>query len=591
MSQQYVRNAFRDELGYDRRTGFDRTIARKLKEALLAIKLERKISKNQILERYLNTIYFGRSAYGAEAAARTYFGTKAENLTLLQSATLVGLIPRPVGTDPFEYPERALQERNRVLRRMAEAGFISDSTSRELQEKPLKVHNDKQTRRERNVTRGPAAYFVDYAKRTLQQKYGESQTFTGGLRVTTTIDMKMQRFAEKAVSTHLGDRGDPDAALVAIDNRTGEVRAMIGGKNFRKAKCNLATARGGGRNCGTGRQTGSSFKMFTLAAAVDKGISLRSVFSGPGRIVMKDNPECGEWSTRGVGNYADSGSGTMDLIGATAKSVNTIYAQLVAEVGPQRVVEMAKRLGIKSKLSAVCSITLGVHPVSPLEMTTSFATIASGGVRRDPTPLRRVETSEGEVLYRNTKDGKRVMKENDAWQVAKALRSVVTGGTGTAAALPNVEIIGKTGTSQNHANAYFCGSSRILTTCVWVGHSEGNIPMSGVTGGSYPARIFHSFMAPAHEGKSVPGFPEPTLTGKTVKGKNVSTGDSTAAPEPTQRKPKPKPKQTVQPSPKPEPEPEPEPTCGAPPNPPCPEPTTGTGSSGSGTSSTSDPGG
>jgi penicillin-binding protein 1A len=298
---------------------------------------------------------------------------------------------------------------------------------------------------------------------------------------------------------------------------------MIGGKNFRKVKCNLATADGTGQNCGTGRQTGSAFKMFTIAAAVANGVSLRSTFAGPGRVVLKGHPECSPWDTRGVSNYSDSGSGTMDLIGATARSVNTIFAQLVAEVGPQKVVDIAHKLGIESPLDPVCGITLGTEEVSPLEMTTSFATIAAGGVRHDATPIHEVKSSDGETLFQTSKKGERVLKPNQAWQVATALRAVVTGGTGTAANLPGVEVIGKTGTSEGHANAYFCGTTRILTTCVWVGYKKGNIPMTSVhgisvTGGSFPARIWRSFMEPIHAGRNVPGFPTAELTGKRVKG-------------------------------------------------------------------------
>ncbi|HEX9891364.1 MAG TPA: transglycosylase domain-containing protein, partial [Actinomycetota bacterium] len=410
ITQQYVRNAFPTEFGFlvdpeateakgDDGTGvggFEKSITRKLKEALLAIKIERTLSKNQILERYLNTIYFGRGAYGVEAAAKRYFAVSAKDLTVVQSATLAGLISSPEANNPIQFPEKAKEKRDRVLRLMAEMGFVSKARAAELMQEPVEVNQEEKTRRQKSVTTGTAAYFVDHASRYLQGEYGD-QTFIGGLRVTTSIDLKMQRLAEKAVTNHLGQKGDPDVALVAIDPRNGEIRAMIGGKDFRKAKCNLATARGGGDNCGTGRQTGSAFKMFTVAATVAKGISLRSTFSGPGRVVLRDNPECSEWSTRGVSNYSDSGAGTMDLIGATARSVNTIFAQLVAEVGAANVAKMAHKLGIESPLEdkngfVGCSITLGVHPVSPLEMTTSFATIASGGVRHDPTPVHEVTT-------------------------------------------------------------------------------------------------------------------------------------------------------------------------------------------------------
>jgi penicillin-binding protein 1A len=532
ITQQYVRNAFRSEFGYDPERGFERTLARKLKEALLAIKLERKYSKDEILERYLNTIYLGAGAYGVQAAAETYFGVPAEKLSLIQSATLAGLISSPEANQPRRYPEQAKAKRNHVLSRMAELGYISEATYRSLSTEPVETARRKKSR----VLSTPAAYFVDYTRQYLEKNYGYEETFAGGLRVRMTLDMTMQRAAERAITNHLGQPGDPDVALVALDPRTGEIKAMVGGKDFRKAKFNLATFRGG-----TGRQTGSAFKVFTLAAAVVKGISLRSRFAGPGKVIIDDD-RCGpEWDRWDPSNYSDSGSGTLDLFGATRSSVNTIFAQLVVEVGPERVVEIAHKMGIQSPLDPVCSITLGTEEVTPLEMTQAFATLATGGVRHYATPVRVVRTATGEVLERTTKKGTRVMDANDAWQVVAALEGVVCCGTGTAANI-GVPQFGKTGTAEQHADAYFCGGTRLMVTCVWVGHKKARIPMTNVhgisvTGGSFPARIWHDFMAPVHQGRFVPDFPSPDFTGEIVEGKGIEV---TPSPTPPKKKEKPK---------------------------------------------------
>lgn len=555
ITQQYVRNAFRSEFGYDPERGFERTLARKLKEGLLAIKLERKYSKDEILERYLNTIYLGAGAYGVQAAAESYFGVPAAKLSLLQSATLAGLISAPEANQPRRYPDQARSKRNHVLSRMAELGYISQGTYRSLQGQPVETVRRKKSR----VLSSPAAYFVDYTRQYLEKKYGYEETFAGGLRVRMSLDMKMQRAAERAITNHLGQPGDPDVALVAIDPRTGEIKAMVGGKDFRKAKFNLATFRGG-----TGRQTGSAFKVFTLAAAVEKGISLRSRFSGPGRVIIDDD-RCGpEWDRWDPSNYSDSGSGTLDLFGATQSSVNTIFAQLVVEVGPERVVDVAHKLGIESPLDPVCSITLGTEEVTPLEMTQAFASLATGGVRHNATPVKEVRTATGEILERATKKGKRVMDANDAWQVVAALEGVVCCGTGTAANI-GVPQFGKTGTAEQHADAYFCGGTRLMVACVWVGHKRARIPMTNVhgisvTGGSYPARIWHDFMLPVLQGRSVPDFPTPDFTGEMVEGKGIEV---TPSPTPVEKKQEQKKKKKLPLPPRP-----PSPTLPPPPPPP-----------------------
>ena len=550
ITQQYVKQTF---------VGDEQTLERKLREAALAWQLEDELSKGEILELYLNTVYFGKGAYGIQAAAKRFFGVPASRLRLSQAALLAGLIQNPDRYDPVDRPKDARARREIVLEKMLELGMIDRGQFAQASDRKLGLQFSERAQAY------PAPYFIDYLKRRLlrDQRLGKTgrkryrAVFEGGLRVYSTINLQMQRAAERAIRNHLPYTSDPYVSLVAIDPRNGEIKAMVGGRNFfaprrvdRYAKVNLATGEGG-----TGRQAGSSFKTFTLAAAVEKGISLRSVFAGPSRVLIKD-PRCngpdGPWQP---GNYSDSGFGTMDLVSATANSVNTIFAQLVAKVGPQNVVDVARRLGIASELEPVCAITLGTEEVTALEMAHAFSTLASGGVRMPLSSVRVIKTTDGRVVFRHRAKGKRVMDANDAWQVVYALQRVVTGGTGTAASF-GPPVFGKTGTTDDHTDAWFCGGTVVLVTCVQVGYPQGKIPMEGlhginVTGGSFPAMIWHDFMAAVLGGRNLGGFPTPALTGQVLN----------EAPEPPpQPSPSPKPKKKPKPSPSPQPEPEPEPS-------------------------------
>ena len=517
ITQQYVKNVY---------TGSERSFGRKIKEAIIAVKLEDKYSKNEILGKYLNTVYLGNGAYGVHAAAQTYWGKRAGHLTTLESATLAGLIPAPETYDPIENPKAAKARRNLVLDRMAEQGYISRAEAVELQAEPLKV-------RKTSPQSFQFAYFVSHVSKLLQQDFGTEQTFAGGLRVQTTLDSNYQRAAEAAVKKHLPETNDPSAALIAIDPRNGAIRALVGGKDFDKAKFNLATQ--------ARRQTGSAFKVFTLAAAMQQRISLKSVWKGPAEMTIP-NPECydaqkGEpWK---VSNYADASAGTMDLVGATAKSVNTIFAQLVVTVGPQNVADIAKRMGIETPLEPVCSITLGSQSVTPLEMTNGFATLAARGVRHPSYSIASVRSADGEVLHQAEPEGKRVLDQNDADLVNYALQSVSTQGTGTAANLDDRPEAIKTGTAQNYVDAYLCGHVPQLVTCVWVGYSKAEIPMKNVNGfatvfgGSIPAMIWHDFMTEALANVPPAQFPVPSFEGYD----RFPRG--TASPKPKEPKPKP----------------------------------------------------
>src|ERR671931_936970 len=329
ITQQYVKDVY---------TGDKRTVARKIREAIIAQKLSHIYTKSQILQRYLNEVYLGHGAYGVEAAAQRYFGIHASKLDLLQSATLAGIIAAPSEFDPITNREDAKGRRNYVLYRMAHLGMISKHKAHRLAHKPVATASQ-------TTPQVPGRYFLSYVKKALEHQFGTKRTFEGGLRVQTTLDVPLQRAARVAVNDHLQGKGDPSAAVVAIDPQTGQVLAMIGGRNQDKTKFNLATQ--------AHRQAGSAFKAFTLATALEQGYSLQSVWKGPPSLLISD-PRCftpdpqtnipGPWN---VSNYADESAGTMSLLDATANSVNTIYSQVALSLGPDKVAEMARRMGVR----------------------------------------------------------------------------------------------------------------------------------------------------------------------------------------------------------------------------------------------------
>jgi penicillin-binding protein 1A len=516
ITQQYVKNVF---------TGGERTVARKVKEAIIAVKLEKKYSKDQILEKYLNTIYFGHGAYGVEAASRYYFGKSAKDLDPLQSATLAGLIAAPSSYDPIDHPDQNQARRNIVLDDMAQQGYITQGDAASLKQEPVKVKKKHTT-----FETSKYAYFVSFVSDTLQERFSTFQTFSGGLRVTTTLDSAYQQAAEDAVAAHLPSAKDPSAALVAIDPATGEIRALVGGRDFTKVKFNNATQ--------GHRQAGSSFKPFTLATAIEQNISPFSTWNGPSQIIIDDpicqNPDGTPWEPH---NYGDESGGTMNLIQATAHSVNTIFAQLVVQVGPQNVADTAHKAGIASDLQPVCSITLGTQPVTPLEMADAYATFAARGVHHPPLSITEVKDAAGTVLDKADVESDRAMSANDADIVTSALQAVIAEGTGTAAQLGR-PAAGKTGTTQNNGDAWFCGYVPQLVTCVWVGYQKGSIPLENVEGvplvfgGSIPAEIWHDFMTTALANVPVKDFAKPDFKGFTTPTPSTSPSPS-ESPSPT----------------------------------------------------------
>ena len=500
ITQELVRNLY---IGNPQRT-----LSRKVKEACLATKYFEKKTRKQILADYLNEVFYGRHAYGAQAAARTYFSKPASRLTLVQAALLAGLPQAPTVYDPLRNPRAALARRNEVLHAMWKNHYISKSnlrsaTRRKLQLRPGHLYSE---------LHQPS--FFGWATQQLESG-GHRQVELGGLRVKTTLDTRLQGLALHAVSSVLQTPTDPAAAIVSIDPKTGAVKAMV---NYlpsgRKMQFNLATQ--------AHRSTGSAFKPITLATALSRGASLSSSFYGPPELLITD-PACatnnGPWD---VHNFADETAGTMSLLSATAYSVNTIFAQLISVVGVRNVQAMANHLGITERAGGpyfrqACAITLGSVGFTPLELTDAYATFASGGIQHDPQAFEFVRAPGGKVIDRLSTKGTRVLSANVAAQLTYALQGVVQHGTGTAAALGARPVAGKTGTAEDFKDAWFCGYVPQLATCVWVGYPKGEISLYNVegvgevAGGTLPAAIWHAYMSGAVGSLPVENFPTPDL--------------------------------------------------------------------------------
>ena len=492
------------------------TLSRKIHEACLAEKFFQRHTRKQILADYLNEVFYGSHAYGAEAAARTYFSEPASKLTLVQAALLAGLPQAPTVYDPITNPHAAKARRNEVLRAMWKNGYISAGKLRAAKRKGL------QLRPGHLYSQLHEPNFFGWATQQLAAlpHFGRRQVELGGLRVRTTLDPRLQGLALHAVSSVLHTSTDPAAAVVSIDPQNGDVKAMVDYlPSGRQMQFNFATQ--------AHRSTGSSFKPITLATALSENVSLYSTFYGPPELFITD-PACatnnGPWD---VHNYADEEAGTMNLLDATANSVNTIFAQLISKVGVRNVVATAHRLGITEPsglhslyFKPVCAITLGSVGFTPLEMTDVYATFAAGGVHHAPQAFQTVRAN-GKVIPLNSK-AQRVLTPNVAAQLTYALQGVVQHGTGTAASLGSRPVAGKTGTAEDFKDAWFCGYVPQLATCVWVGYPRGEIPLYGVegvgevAGGTLPAEIWRRFMEPAVSNLPVKDFPTPDLSGGTL---------------------------------------------------------------------------
>ncbi len=527
ITQQYVKNAF---------VGQERTLMRKIREAILASQLDRQVDKEEILFRYLSDIYLGEGIYGVGAAAESYFRKTVDQLTLSESALLAGLVPAPSRYEPRGNPVLAESKRRIVLDAMLGEGYITPAEhGRAMAERVWLVAQGPATGPATLVHPAPQQntrfpYFVDYVRRYLEAKYGNERVFRGGLDVVVTLDPALQAQAEAAVADTLQGTSAPlEMSLVAVEPPTGYVKALVGGRDFNASEVNLAlggcprqrndvkvdvaascwtepTVEGGG----LGRQPGSAFKPFVLAAALSRGFEPTKVYPAPSTFTI---PECRVTATNKctISNNEGGGGGEATIERATTRSINTVYAQLVRDVGCPETARMARDLGLTSAWYSpgfhTCSGTyaLGVIDVSPLDMASSFGVFAARGERAEPTPvLQVVERQIGggrRILEDNSEPARtRVLEEIVADAVNEVMRGTITGGTARAADIGR-PAAGKTGTAQNFTNAWFVGYTPTLSTSVWMGYSnDQKTPLRGIRGvdkvfgGTLPARTWQRFM-------------------------------------------------------------------------------------------------
>ena len=504
-----------------------RTLSRKIKEAVLADRLERKYSKNQILQDYLNTIYLGNSAYGVEAAANTYFGEHASQLTLPQAALLAGLIQDPSGYDPILAPAEARNRRSEVLSRMVHYRDITPAQAAAANKTPLPTSTVVPAQSTDSISN----YYVNEVKTellgsnsplggTYDQRW--QALFEGGLKIYTNLDPTLQAQAEQTVAadTPPNSRGFQEA-MVAIDPTTGQVRAMVGGAGTKVNNFNIVTQ-------GT-RQPGSGFKLFTLLTALSEGYSVYDSVQGHSPCAISF-PGDNDFVTHPAVN--DAQAGVLNLVKATADSVNCAYLRLAHQVGLSNIANMAKSLGISEQLDVVPSMVLGADAVHPIEMAAAYAAVADNGVYHAPIFINHIVDRTGSVIYTGTSPGRQVFSAQVAEEATVALQAVVQYGTATEAALYNRPVAGKTGTTTQSVDAWFNGFTPQLETTVWMGSLAGEVPMYGVIGvgevygGTVPAHTWHDFMAQALAGQPVLPFtpPNPRLLPPTKF--ITSTGDT-----------------------------------------------------------------
>jgi penicillin-binding protein 1A len=545
ITQQYVKNAFPG-------VGRDRTLFRKLKEAVIAVKLERKHNKDQILEYYLNTVYFGHGAYGIDAAARTYFSWPAnrttgrpakkvtvEDLKPAQSATLAALIRSPEFYGNEDHRVSLKARRNYILQAMVERGWLPAKEGAAAIKSKLGVN---WAPKRGGIANSRAPHFLEKVRQYLVDRYGAEAVNMGGFRVRTTLDLRMQAQAKQAVQSVVPQGGrNPRAALVAIDPNTGAVRAMYGGSDYAKRQWNYATD--------SIRQAGSTMKPFVLAQALADGISVQSAFDGPAELEVKG---------RKYRNYEDVNYGWMNLEEATRLSVNTVYVQLMDQLqnGPERVAELAKRHGLTAELNLgtrvkpgrsplekqsvmrpYLPLALGSGDVTTLQLASAFGTWANRGWHHAPHLVEKVVDSNDRVIEQHdygTK-GVQVIHENQADTINKVLRTAVERGTGTEARLFDRQVAGKTGTTSDYTDARFVGYTPDLVASVWLGFDNPKHKLYGVnglravSGGTLPAKIWHNFMIEATRGTPPEPFVEPQDFG-VVLNPTTTTPPTTVAP-------------------------------------------------------------
>lgn len=506
ITQQLAKNLF---------FSFKRSYIRKFQELLVSLQIESQYHKNEILEAYMNQIPFGVGTYGVEQAARFFFGKPASDLTLPESALLAGLPKSPTRYNPYLHYDRAKKRQWLVLSRMAAVGYITPSDADRAFAADLNLrafHGRTHT----------GSYFLDMVVKNLEERYGPQVVYHGGLKITTTLDPQLQSWALASLQNGLAALDQmlgiqetseddqkiaiarPQGALVSVETNSGAVKALVGGRNYFETEYNRALQ--------NNRLPGSGFKPFLYYTALEKlGLHPATVVvDRPVQILVVGAPD---WKPK---NFERSHEGPMVLKRALMKSVNTIAAQLVELTGPQAVIETAHRCGIESHLSPVYSLAMGTSGVSPLEMSASFATFATGGIRHRPFWIRRVEDTLGRVLEEKIVSGERVLNASLVYQVVDMMRGVLDKGTGAVVRRLGFDLpaAGKTGTTNGFKDAWFTGFTPTLTTSVWVGYDRAkglkDTRGVGITGGRGAAPIWADFMIKATQGEPPREFPMPS---------------------------------------------------------------------------------
>lgn len=502
ITQQYVRAVL---------LGSHKTLKRKLREAVMAMQIEDRYSKKTILERYLNTVYFGNGAYGVQAAARTYFGRDASQVDLAQAAQLAGVIRSPNDYDPFVHPQAAVARRNQVVDQLLKLHKITLAESALVHALPVGAI------RQPTDTRYPAPFFVEKVKKFIfnDPHFGttvadrERRLFQGGLTIETTLDQGWQQEAETALHGVLVDPSDPPGAIVAADPRDGHVRAYAVSQDFwgtePAAKVDLANARDA-RGAPT-RQPGSTFKAFVLATALSQGVPLTKTYNGPADITLPV-PGQNDWH---LSNFDNASFGRLNLVDATVNSVNTVFGQLVTDVGPQNVANLAGSMGITNHLDPVPTIAIGNDSVTVEDMASAYGTFAADGVHHPEVYVTRVTDRTGRVLFEAHPAPSSPISKNVARTVTGVLQQVVQRGTGVNARIGR-PAAGKTGTMDGRTDAWFVGYTPELVAAVWVGFPQLERGLDGKDhlvsmlpprtrvqgqGGEWPAKIWQIFASGA----------------------------------------------------------------------------------------------
>lgn len=514
--------------------GDEQTIDRKAREAVLARRLEESMTKTEILERYLNTVYLGNGAYGVQAAAETYFGIPASELDLVQSAFLAGMIANPSAFDPIRQPDASRERRRIALSRLVATGRISSEEAAALADEPLPTEINQ-------VLPKAEDYFVEEVKQQLldDPRLGETReereyaVFRGGLQIYTTLDPVAQLQATAARNDVLAEVSPEGTmvgttpiapnpvtgaaryatgAVVSVDPSTGAIRAMVGGPGFGSdtdsGKFNITTR-------GVGRSGGSTFKVFVLMALLENGYVPNDTVSGSGPCRFTGIPGLNP-DPYPVENFSGSRGGSGSILQQTLRSSNCAYVRLGQIVGIDKVVAQARRMGITTTLEEVVSMPLGTEEVYPLDMAGAFASIANDGIYNPPYYIDRVDDADGRTILQHSANPRRAASPQSARLAAEVLQQNVLSGTGTRARIPGQNAAGKTGTAQGSGDAWFVGFTPYLATAVWIGSPDDNeevrIGGTGITGGSYPAEIWGRYMRAWHDGREQLDYEEPGPT-------------------------------------------------------------------------------